>query len=274
MPTALHGKDSFHFEEKGIGESLILIHGVGLDLTMWEKQVEDLSKHFHVIVYDMIGHGGSEHPPGPYSLSQFVEQLAALMNHLRIEKSHIIGFSMGGMVAQAFALKYPGKMKTLTIMNAVANRTEEQRKAILKRVEEVKRTGPLATIEPAIQRWFNLEFLNLQEEIVSKIRKRLQTNDPASYLAAYTLFATADEELWPQIQQINIPTQIITGEYDVGSNPEMAEQMHEKIAHSELMIVPNMKHMLPIEGSKIVNEAIRLFIDKQTVLVKSRGDRK
>ncbi|WP_144553848.1 alpha/beta fold hydrolase [Peribacillus simplex] len=274
MQTAMHGKDSFHFEEKGIGESLILIHGVGLDLTMWEKQVEDLSKHFHVIVYDMIGHGGSEHPPGPYSLSQFVEQLAALMNHLRIEKSHIIGFSMGGMVAQAFALKYPDKLKTLTILNAVANRTEEQRKAILKRVEEVKRTGPLATIEPAIQRWFNPEFLNLQEEIVSKIRKRLQTNDPASYLAAYTLFATADEELWPQIHQIDIPTHIITGEHDVGSNPEMARQMHEKIAHSEILIVPNMKHMLPIEGSKIVNEAIRLFIDKQTVLVKSRGDRK
>lgn len=95
MPTTLHGKDSLHYEEKGIGQSLIFIHGVGLDLSMWEEQVEDLSKHFRVITYDMVGHGGSEHPPGPYSLSQFVEQLAELMNHLRIERSHIIGFSMG-----------------------------------------------------------------------------------------------------------------------------------------------------------------------------------
>jgi len=268
MPTALHGKGSLHYEEKGIGQSLIFIHGVGLDLTMWEKQVEDLSKHFRVISYDMVGHGGSEHPPGPYSLSQFVEQLAELMNHLRIEKSHIIGFSMGGMVAQAYALKYPDKVKTLTIMNAVANRTKEQRNAVLKRVEEVKRTGPLATIEPAIKRWFNLEFMDLQEETVSKIRERLQTNDAASYLAAYTLFATADEELWPQIQQINIPTQIITGENDLGSNPEMARQMHEMIVGSELMIVPNMRHMLPIEGAEIVNEAIRSFIERQ----KQRGD--
>lgn len=268
MPTALHGKGSLHYEEKGIGQSLIFIHGVGLDLTMWEKQVEDLSKHFRVIAYDMVGHGGSGHPPGPYSLSQFVEQLAELMNHLQIEKSHIIGFSMGGMVAQAFGLKYPDKVKTLTIMNAVANRTKEQRKAVLKRVEEVKITGPLATIEPAIKRWFNLEFLNSKEETVSKIRKRLQTNDAASYLAAYTLFATADEDLWPQIQQINIPTQIITGEHDVGSNPEMARQMHEKIVDSELMIVPNMRHMLPIEGAKIVNEAIRSFIERR----KQRGD--
>lgn len=132
----------------------------------------------------------------------------------------------------------------------------------------MKITGPLATIEPAIKRWFNPEFLNFQEETVSKIRKRLQTNDAPSYLAAYTLFATADEDLWPQIHQINIPTQIITGEHDVGSNPEMARQMHEKIVHSELMIVPNMRHMLPMEGSKIVNEAIRSFIERQ----KQRGD--
>ena len=266
MPTAWNGQDSIHFEERGIGEALILIHGVGLDLTMWARQVEDLSKHFRVIVYDMVGHGGSVHPPGPYTLSQFVEQLAELVNYLKIERCHIVGFSMGGMVASAFALKYSDKIKTLTIMNAVAKRTEEQRKAIFKRVEEVKRKGPLATIEPAIQRWFNPDFLNAQKGLVRQIRKRLETNDPASYLASYTLFATVDEELWPQIQQISVPTQIITGELDKGSNPEMAEQMHEKIVNSEMMIVPNMRHMLPIEGFQMVNEAIRSFIDKQTLM--------
>lgn len=266
MPTAWNGQDSIHYEEEGIGEALILIHGVGLDHTMWTRQVEDLSKHFRVIVYDMVGHGGSSHPPGPYTLPQFVEQLAELINSLKIDRCHIVGFSMGGMVASAFALKYSEKIKTLTIMNAVATRTEEQRKAILKRVEEVKRTGPMATIEPAIQRWFSPSFLNGQKQLVDQIRKRLETNDHASYSASYTLFATADEELWPRIQQIKVPTQIITGELDIGSNPEIAEQLHEKIVNSEMMIVPNMKHMLPIEGSHIVNEAIRSFIEKQTLM--------
>lgn len=268
MPYAEYDQGSIRYEEKGNGEPLILIHGVGLDHTMWIQQLENLSESFRIIVYDMVGHGGSEHPPGPYFLSQFVEQLAVLMNHLNIEKTHLVGFSMGGMVAQAFALKYKEKLKTLTIMNAVANRTQEQRKAILTRVEEVEKTGPLATIEPAIQRWFNPDFLNMQEETVSRIRKRLQTNDPNSYLAAYTLFATADAELWSKLHQIDLPTLIITGEHDFGSNPEMARQMHEKIVHSELIIVPNMKHMLPVEGYKIVNEVIRMFIDKQTVSVK------
>ena len=64
------------------------------------------------------------------------------------------------------------------------------------------------------------------------------------------MFATADQELWQQLDQINVPTLIITGEHDVGSNPEMAEQMHQKIASSELMIVPNIRHMLPVERAR------------------------
>lgn len=268
MPTVILENGKVHYEEKGSGEALILIHGVGLDHTMWESQLESLSKNFRVIAYDMVGHGGSEHPPGPYSLSQFVDQLTALLNHLQIEKIHLVGFSMGGMVAQAFALSNGERLKTLTIMSAVANRTEEQRRSILARVEEVKKNGVTATIEPAIQRWFGQEFLMERKDAVNKIRKRLETNDYHSYLAAYTLFATADELLWPELHHIDIPTFILTGENDIGSNPVMAKQMHKKITNSQIMIVPNIKHMLPMEGSQIINEAILSFIDKQRVSVK------
>lgn len=266
MPIISYDHGAIRYEEKGTGEPLILIHGVGLDHVMWEQQANSLSEQYRVIVYDMLGHGGSSHPPGPYSLSQFVAQLVALMNELKIQKSHIVGFSMGGMVAQAFALTHKDKMKTLTIMSAVANRTKQQRQAILSRVEEVKEQGPQATIEPAIQRWFNAEYLDTQEEVINQVRTRLHTNNPASYLAAYTLFATADRELWCQLDQIDVPTFIITGELDSGSNPAMSEQMHERINGSELMIVPNMRHMLPVEGANIVNEAIHSFIEKRAVM--------
>ncbi|WP_257346745.1 alpha/beta fold hydrolase [Pseudalkalibacillus decolorationis] len=265
MPIALYSQGDIRYEEKGNGEPLILIHGVGLDHTMWEKYVEMLSTQFRVIVYDTLGHGGSEHPPGPYTLSQFVEQLTALMDYLHINKSHIVGFSMGGMVAQAFELTYTDRVSTLTIMNAVANRTEEQRNAVLARVEEVKKIGPIATIEPAIQRWFSHHFIVNHDEIINNIRTRLKTNNPPSYLAAYSLFATADKELWPKLHNILSPTLIITGEHDRGSNPEMAKQMNEKIRCSEVVIVPNMKHMLPVEDATNVSKLIRLFIEKQTV---------
>lgn len=266
MSKATYDQGIIHYEEKGNGDPLILIHGVGLDHTMWEKQVNSLCENFRVICYDMVGHGGSEHPPGPYSLAQFVDQLLALMNHLQIEKCHIVGFSMGGMVAQSFALTHKEKVKSLTIMSAVANRTNEQSKAILARVEEVKQHGPSETIEPAIKRWFTQEFLEKEKEIVSKIKTRLQTNNPESYLAAYSLFAIADQELSPILHRIDVPTLIMTGEHDVGSNPLMAKQMHEEIKNSELVIVKHMKHMLPVEDAATVNNFIQKFIEKQHVI--------
>lgn len=266
MSIATYDQGIIHYEEQGKGEPLILIHGVGLDHTMWEKQVKSLSGNFRVICYDMVGHGGSEHPLGPYSLSLFVDQLLALINYLKIEKSHVVGFSMGGMVAQSFTLKHKEKVKSLTIMSAVANRTDEQTKAILARVEEVIQNGPSGTIDPAIKRWFTPEFLKTEKEIVSKIKKRLQTNNHQSYLASYSLFAIADQELSPILHRIDVPTLIITGQHDVGSNPLMAEQMHEAIKNSELVIVNKMKHMLPVEDAETVNEVILKFIEKQQVI--------
>jgi (E)-2-((N-methylformamido)methylene)succinate hydrolase len=265
MPLASYDQGNIRYEEQGTGESMILIHGVGLDHTMWEKQVASLSEHYHVIVYDMIGHGGSEHPPGPYTLEAFVEQLEGLMNFLKIKASHIVGFSMGGMVAQAFAIKNETMVKTLTIMSSVANRTKEQREAILSRVEEVKSFGPISTVDAAIERWFSEEYMEEDKGTVKRIRGRLLTNLTASYLAAYTLFATADETLWPELRKITVPTLILTGEHDSGSNPEMAKAMHKEIAGSELLVVPRMKHMLPVEGAGIINQAICLFLKNKMI---------
>lgn len=265
MPTVLSDQGVIEYEEIGEGEPLILIHGVGLDHTMWKQQVENLSKQFRVIAYDMLGHGGSSHPPGPYTLSMFVEQLLSLADQLQLKTFHLIGFSMGGMVAQSIALSYPNKVKTLTILNSVANRTEKQRQAVLSRVNEAENASPSATIEPAIKRWFTEEFLINETQVVDCIRTRLKTNNPSSYLAAYRLFATADQELWLELQRITQPTLIITGEDDIGSSPQMAMEMHGEINGSEVVIIPKMKHMLPVENAEAVNEIIKAFIKKQMI---------
>ncbi|PIC57705.1 alpha/beta hydrolase [Sporosarcina sp. P12(2017)] len=261
MSIIMYDQETTYYEESGVGEPLIFIHGVGLDHAMWKQQVQSLSKYYRVISYDLLGHGGSSHPPSPYSLSQFVEQLANLVDELQLEKFNLVGFSMGGMVAQSYTLLFPDTVKTLTIMNSVANRTSEQRASILARVEDLRQYGPRATIEPAIQRWFNDEFQEQQKQIVADVRKRLEMNNAESYMAAYTLFATADEELWNQLHKIAVPALIITGELDVGSTPKMSNQIHEKIKGSELLIVPETRHMLPVEKPDIINKAIHEFIN-------------
>lgn len=247
---------STHYVEAGEGHPVILIHGVGLDSTIWEQQMKSLSAQYRVISYDMIGHGRSACPPGPYSLSQFEKQLDDLLSDLAIPQAHLVGFSMGGLVAQAYAAHHPDKVSSLTIVSSVAKRTEEQREGVLARVKEVEEHGHQATIDAAIERWFNPAFQSQRPEVVDQIRRRLQTNEPDAYLAAYRVFATADEELDEKLHQIACPTFIITGELDKGSTPEMAWFMAQHIPGAEAMVLPGIRHMLPIEAGEQLNQIL------------------
>ncbi len=121
------------FTSEGEGEAVILIHGVGLDHTMWDQQVAGLRNRFQVITYDMLGHGQSAHPPEERLLGDFVRQLHQLMMNLDLEQATIIGFSMGGLVAREFATRYPGMTLKLVLMDTVFRRSPEQQAAVLAR---------------------------------------------------------------------------------------------------------------------------------------------
>jgi len=244
----------------GEGFPLIMIHGVGLDHTMWELQVAEFSKQYKVICYDMMGHGNSFKLPGPFTLTQYVDQLDDFMKALGIERAHLLGFSMGGLVAQAFAVRHTERVASLMIVSCVAARTEEQRQAVLGRVAEVERYGHRATIDAAIYRWFDERFISLHPRIVHKIRQRLEDNDSASYLASYQVFAMADVELSAALQRIECPALIVTGDLDRGSTPEMAKLMAEQIPNSHVVILPDTRHMLPIESAVRFNQEVLMFL--------------
>ena len=251
-----------YYTESGQGAPVILIHGVGLDGAIWEQQVAALSQTYRVICYDMIGHGQSACPPGPYSLGLFVDQLDALFSELNLQQAHVVGFSMGGLVAQGFAVRHPEKVSTLTIVSSVAKRSEEQRKGVLARVKEVEQHGHLATIDAAIQRWFSPLYRAEHPEVIARIRRRLETNHPEAYLAAYRVFATSDDELYDQLPLISCPTQILTGALDQGSTPEMAQLMGKQIAQAEVIVLPEIRHMLPIEAAETLNQILIAALEK------------
>ncbi|MDR9797637.1 alpha/beta hydrolase [Aeribacillus pallidus] len=251
-----------YYTDVGKGEPVILIHGVGLDLTMWEQQVYALSSQYRVISYDMMGHGKSACPPVPYTLSQFVEQLDVLFSNLDIPQAHLIGFSMGGLVAQSYAIQHPEKLSSLTLISSVARRNDEQRKGVLSRIKEVEEHGHKTTINAAIKRWFTRTFISEHPEVIRRIRYRLETNNPDAYLAAYRVFATADAEVYDRLPEIKCPTLIVTGELDQGSTPEMAELMGNLIPHSEVVIIPGIKHMLPIEAGGQLNQLLLSTLEK------------
>ncbi len=248
---------AIHYRRDGVGAPVTLLHGVGSSLDVWDGVVSALDG-CAVLRADLRGHGRSDKPPGPYQLDDFVRDLAGLYARLGIERSHLVGFSLGGIIAQAFALAHPEKVARLVLISAVAGRTPAEKARARERSRAIMEVGAEQHARNSAARWFTDAFQQSHPDIVAQHLRRFVANDPAAYLAAYRVLAESD--LAERLAGIRQPTLIITGEHDIGSTPRMAELMHGEIAHSELRILPGLKHALLLEAPAQIAELIRRFI--------------
>lgn len=248
--------DGTHYRRSGTGGPVILIHGVGADLEMWEPVAARLAEDHDVLRYDMQGHGGSAKPLGPYQLDDFVDQLRRLADGLGLPRFVLAGFSMGGLVAQAFALAESTRVERLVLLNTVFDRSPQERAAVESRVRDVLNGGHEAGIAAAIERWFTPGFRARWPEAIDAIRRRMESNDLPAYAAAYGLFATADQALATQLGHIQIPTTVVTGAEDRRSTAAMAMAMAERLPRGRCLIIPGQRHMTPLEVPGLVAELI------------------
>jgi pimeloyl-ACP methyl ester carboxylesterase len=247
-----------NFEVEGSGRHVTLLHGVGSHLQAWDGVVATLRNEFTVLRYDLRGHAKSGKPPGPYALDDYVADLAALLDAQSVERTTLVGFSFGGMIAPAFTVRHPDRVRALAIVSAVAGRTLEQRAAVVKRADELARGGATMTVGAAIERWFTPEFRARNPEIIERQIQRVLGNDPVGYAAAYRVFAESDGIA--DLHKIGCPTLVMTGEHDTGSTPAMARAIHERIAGSRLVILPRYRHSLLIEATAEVVSELRAFL--------------
>jgi pimeloyl-ACP methyl ester carboxylesterase len=244
--------DGTHYRRSGSGTPVVLIHGVGADLEMWEPVAERLGPLHDVVRYDMLGHGASAKPAGPYRLDHYVEQLRRLADGLDLRTFVLAGFSMGGLVAQGFALAAPSCVERLVLVNTVFDRSPQERAAVEARVREVLSGGHESGIAAALERWFTPAFRAARPDVIAGVRRRMERNDLAAYGAAYGLFATADRELAGRIGDITIPTTVVTGADDRRSSAAMALAMAERLPHGRCHIIPGQRHMTPLEVPDLV----------------------
>ncbi|MGB1446894.1 MAG: alpha/beta fold hydrolase, partial [Arenicellales bacterium] len=163
---------------------VVMIHGVGLDHTMWEPQMPALEEAFCVLRYDMLGHGRSEARPVK-DITTFVRQLEDLLSYLDITKMHLVGLSMGGVISQAFAGSAPSRLKTLVLMNTVYRRTEEELIGMRHRLQLTREEGLAPIAQAAMDRWFDAPFKAQFPDRVEAIRRKLLANDLKAYADAY-----------------------------------------------------------------------------------------
>ncbi len=243
---------------EGSGPPLTLIHGVGASLEAWDGVAARLRDRYRVVRYDQRGHGRSEKVPGRYTVEDFSGDLCGLLDVLGIARTHVAGHSLGGLVAQSFALEHPERLDRLALVSAVAGRTADERKRVGERLAMVASGIAGDHFRASLDRWFTDEFRAANPKLLEEYAARNQANDPGCYAAAYRVLAETD--LIDRLAQITAPTLVTTGEHDQGSNPRMARLMHERIAGSVLRILPVLRHSILVEAPDTVATLLDDFL--------------
>lgn len=249
-----------NFERSGAGSALILIHGVGASLQSWNEVSDTLQADFDVLRLDLRGHGESANISEGISIDTFAADVIAVMDAANVTKADLVGFSLGGLIAQRLAVGWPDRFSRVVLLSAVAGRTAEERQKVVDRLGMIRQGGIETILGAAHDRWFTETFARAHPEVIEQRMAELRTVDLPSYLEAYRVFGQT--ELVDTLPSITQPTLVMTGEFDQGSNVRMAETMHRLIPNSELRILSELKHSVLVEAPALIAGHVREFLTR------------
>ena len=245
------------FNKKEQSIPIVFVHGVGLTYEIWQPQL-DFFKDYSNLSYDILGHGKSSLTKQNISFDDFSDQLIELINELKIEKIHLVGFSIGSLIARNFATRYGDRLRSLVLLGSIYKRSEQQQKIVNERFDQAKKELKLS--RQALKRWFSDKYLKNNPDTYEKISSILSENNMANFLKVYELFVRHKND--EDFEKIQTKTLVMTGEHDIGSTIEMSQQLNNVIKNSELKIIKEGKHLCGIECADEVNLTIKNFIDK------------
>ena len=254
MINAKDSKNTFYILDKKTDVPIVFIHGVGLNHKIWEPQINVFENTF--LAYDILGHGKTPLDKENLSFDDFSNQLINLIDELNIRKIHLVGFSIGSLIARNFASKYSDRLESLILLFSIFRRTEKQQQIVKDRFELAKKSKSLS--KQALKRWFTDEYLEKNPNTYNKISSILEQNSMENFLKIYELFVNHKDD--EQFEKIKTKTLIMTGEGDVGSTPEMSINLSKVINNSNVKIISKGKHLCSIECADDVNMAIKKHI--------------
>jgi pimeloyl-ACP methyl ester carboxylesterase len=244
--------------DNGTGEPIVFIHGVGSYKESWDGVNNLILGDYRRVRYDLRGHGDTSAYPGPYILTDFTDDLLSLIDDLGLGKINLVGFSLGGLIAQSFAIDYPERLKRLVLISTIADRTQEERNQVSARLKRLSESDASSHLTTALDRWFTDGFIKQRPDVIKQRFELMKKNDSDSYKAAYHVLGSYD--LGDQLHKIDAKTLVITGENDIGSTPRMAAVMKERIQDCRLRILPDFKHSILLEAPKLVAREINDFM--------------
>jgi len=239
---------------------VVLCHPLGVNLNVWAYQIPVLERHFQVLRYDLRGHGGSAVGRTPYSLETLAADAAGLLQHLRIDQVAFTGLSIGGMIAQVFALQYPERLSAL-VLCSTGSRTGPQAKAGLdQRIQKVESEGMESQVPLVLQNWFTVGFREAAPATMGWIAGMIRSTQVAGFVGCCR--AIQELDVLDRLGAIQVPTLLVAGEQDKNYPPEVSEQIRQRIAGSELKGLSNAAHLGSVEQVHAFNEAVSRFLQE------------
>jgi pimeloyl-ACP methyl ester carboxylesterase len=247
------------YRRAGDGPPLVLLHGVLGDSREWRLQLDELSAEFTAIAWDAPGCGSSSNPPESFSLPDFADCLAALIERLDLGRPHVIGLSFGGGLALELYRRHPGRVRTLVLASAYAGWAGSLPAAVVdQRLQRALRDAERPAKEVA--REFAAEMFAgpVPAEIADELVQVMSEFHPAGLRAMAHAFAEAD--LRDVLPTIEVPTLLLFGDGDTRAPVSLAEMLHSKIPGSRLVLLSGVGHQSNIEAPERFNGEVRAFL--------------
>ena len=236
---------------------VILLHAASLDLTYWDAQFEALSRTHDVVAFDWPGHGRSDGITGPASFEDWAEVVAAVVRKIGGGPAHLVGVSLGSMVAQYFALNHPGLVRSLCLIGSACTLAPPVRQAMRERAVMARQAGMSAVLAMATGHWFTPQFRQRRPDVIDRVEKTFLAFEPHQYAALWEMIATLETR--ERLAGLVCPTLVLAGEHDASTPPAAARLIQERVAGARLEIIAGAAHLVPIEASQAVNPLLQSF---------------
>lgn len=255
-----NGIDTY-YDVRGSGPWVVMSNSLACDHSMWDDQVDVLSRHFRVLRYDVRGHGRSEAGDAPIRPATLVDDLCALLDRFAIEKAHFVGLSMGGLLGQELALARPEALVSLVLSDTSAKFPDGVRPEWERRIQLARAQGMDALVEPTLARWYTPEFKASRGDAMARFAHQIAATSIDGY--AGCSLAILDFDTRDRLTAIQTPTLVVVGERDVGTPVDMARTLSDLIAGAQLRIIPDAAHFPNVEQPDAFNAAVLDFLRRQ-----------
>ena len=246
----LHGKEGAPW--------LVLSHSLACSARMWDPQIEALKGSYRILAYETRGHGGTEATPGAYTLEMLADDLKALLDSLGVKAAHYCGLSMGGIIGQTFALKYPGILKTLILADTTSRNPPEALPVWQDRIRIAEEKGMAPLVQPTLDRWFTEAFRKTQPGLVAEIGKLIASTPVAGYAGCCHAIPTIN--VTARLKEIKAPILVMHGDQDPATPPAMSREIHENAPGSKLVVLSPAAHLSNLEQPEAFTQAVREFL--------------